>query len=91
MTGPPFVLFGTLQLLVRCQPCRSKYSGILLAAGQHAVPAGHKRVQGSGHPLAGGSPAASVAVLSGGAYAAGEATSDCGVAYEYDPEYIDRK
>ncbi len=56
-----------------------------------AAEAEHVRIQQSGHPLAGGSPAASVAVHRVVAPAAGEPPPDSGLAYEYDPDYIERK
>ncbi len=56
-----------------------------------AAEAEHARVQQCGHPLAGGSPAASVAVQRVEAPAAGEQPPDSGLAYEYDPDYIERK
>ena len=61
------------------------------AEAERAGPAGPAHSQQCGHPLAGGSPAASVAVQRMGGPAAGAQAVDSGLAYEYDPDYIERK
>ena len=71
---------------------RSGITGCFAAAeAQQAGSAGHPRHLATGHPLAGGSPAASVAVHRVAPPAASEQASDSGLAYEYDPDYIERK
>ncbi len=68
---------------------RSIRGSFAAAEAQHAGSAGHNLQ--CGHPLAGGSPAASVAVHGVNPPAASEQASDSGLAYEYDPDYIERK
>lgn len=62
------------------------------AASQQVTPTGQHRSLVPGHPLAGGSPAASVAVMAvGTSSVAGKPGSDSGLVFEYDPDYIERK
>ena len=74
------------------KPASSRRLGVYVAAdAQQAVPAVHQRSHKSGHPLAGGSPAASMAVQPVSSSVSGDQGSDSGLAYEYDPDYIGRK